>query len=128
MAEAMRNCDPNGPLVVFISKMVPNKDYSKFYAFGRIFSGTLRAGKAKILGGNFKYGSKEDYYEKNLSNPILMMGKGTESMSEVPCGNVVALMGLDNFIKKIATITTAEDPYPLRMMKFSVYPVVRVAV
>lgn len=102
----MINCDSNGPLVVYISKMVPNKDYSKFYAFGRVFSGTVRARKVIILGENFKHGSKDDYFEKNLSNPLLMMGKGTEQMSEVPCGNIVALMGLDNFIRKTATITT----------------------
>jgi len=40
-ASAMRNNDPHGPLMMYISKMVPNDDYSKFYAFGRIFSGTL---------------------------------------------------------------------------------------
>lgn len=37
----MKKCDPNGPLIMYISKMVPNKDFTKFYAFGRVFSGTL---------------------------------------------------------------------------------------
>lgn len=44
IAESMRNCDPDGPLVMYVSKMVPTPDYSKFYAFGRVFAGTLRDG------------------------------------------------------------------------------------
>lgn len=40
----MKNSDPNGPLIMYISKMVPNKNYTKFYAFGRVFGGTLKSG------------------------------------------------------------------------------------
>jgi elongation factor 2 len=48
----------------------------------------------------------------------------------VPCGNTVALVGLDQFITKTATITneSCEDAHPMKAMKFSVSPVVRVAV
>lgn len=47
--------------------MVPNHDYSKFVAFGRVFSGTAAVGqKVKIMGPNYKIGGKEDLYEKNL--------------------------------------------------------------
>lgn len=67
IAEAMRNSNPKGPLVIYISKMVPNHDYSKFVAFGRIFSGTAVIGqKVRIMGPNYKLGGKEDLYEKNL--------------------------------------------------------------
>ena len=38
-AVAMRSCDPNGPLMMYISKMVPTSDKGRFYAFGRVFSG-----------------------------------------------------------------------------------------
>ena len=71
----MKNCDLNGPLVMYISKMVPNKDYTRFYAFGRVFAGILKPGKVAILGPNFEPGSKIDYHEKNVSVPIIMMGK-----------------------------------------------------
>lgn len=48
----------------------------------------------------------------------------------VPVGNTVALVGLDQFITKTATITNddCEDAHPMKAMKFSVSPVVRVAV
>ena len=52
-ATAMRNCDATGPLMIYISKMVDIK--GKFYAFGRVFSGTVKSGQqVRILGSNFK--------------------------------------------------------------------------
>ncbi|KAF2309266.1 hypothetical protein GH714_001436 [Hevea brasiliensis] len=58
------------------------------------------------------------------------MGKKQETVEDVPCGNTVALVGLDQFITKNATLTNEKevDAHPIRAMKFSVSPVVRVAV
>ena len=44
----------------------------------------------------------------------------------MPCGNTVAMVGLDQFITKNATLTNekAEDAHPIKAMKFSVSPVV----
>merc|ERR1719453_2813028 len=41
-ANAIRSCDPNGPLMMYISKLIPTPDKGRFFAFGRIFSGTVR--------------------------------------------------------------------------------------
>ncbi len=57
-----------------------------------------------------------------------MMGKKTEPAESVPCGNTVALVGIDNYLSKSCTITSIPQSYPLANMKYSVYPVVRVAV
>ncbi|KAG6883959.1 Elongation factor 2, partial [Termitomyces sp. T32_za158] len=43
-AIGIRDCDPKGPLVLYVSKMVPTSDKGRFYAFGRVFSGTVRSG------------------------------------------------------------------------------------
>jgi elongation factor 2 len=76
VAEAMRKCDPKGPLMVYISKMVPSADKGRFYAFGRVFSGTVGSGqKVRILGANFKPGKKDELYEKNITRTVLMMGR-----------------------------------------------------
>ena len=40
----MKNCDSNGPLMMYISKMVPTSDKGRFYAFGRVFSGRVASG------------------------------------------------------------------------------------
>jgi len=42
--QAIKNCDQKGPLMVFISKMVPTNDKGRFYAFGRVFSGVVQTG------------------------------------------------------------------------------------
>ncbi len=41
---SMKNCDPKGALMVYISKMIPTADNSRFYAFGRVLSGTIATG------------------------------------------------------------------------------------
>ena len=53
-ATAVRNCDPKGPLMLYISKMIPSADSGRFFAFGRVFSGTVSTGtKVRIMGPNY---------------------------------------------------------------------------
>jgi len=128
-AEAIRKCDPNGPLCMYVSKMVPTPDNSRFFAFGRIFSGTISAGmKVRIMGPNYEFGGKEDFYLKAVQRTVIMMGRKIEPVDSVPCGNTCALVGIDQFISKTGTIGSDESTHPLKSMRFSVSPVVRVAV
>eukprot|EP01123_Difflugia_compressa_P011589 TRINITY_DN46_c0_g1_i1.p1 TRINITY_DN46_c0_g1~~TRINITY_DN46_c0_g1_i1.p1 ORF type:complete len:408 (-),score=88.88 TRINITY_DN46_c0_g1_i1:187-1410(-) len=57
-----------------------------------------------------------------------MMGRYVEPVEDIPAGNTVGLVGVDQFLLKSGTITTSEDAHNFRVMKFSVSPVVRVAV
>jgi len=125
----IKNCDPNGPLMMYVSKMVPSSDKGRFYAFGRVYSGKVATGmKARIMGPNFVPGKKEDLYNKNIQRTILMMGRYTEPIEDVPCGNICGLVGVDQFLVKTGTLTTFENAHNMKQMKFSVSPVVRVAV
>jgi elongation factor 2 len=66
-AVAIRECDSKGPLMLYVSKMVPTTDKSRFFAFGRVFSGTVQTGqKVRIMGPNYKPGKKEDLHEKAI--------------------------------------------------------------
>merc|ERR1711971_901782 len=126
---AMTNCDPTGPLMMYVSKMAPTSDKGRFYAFGRVFSGKIATGqKVRIMGPNFTPGKKEDLYEKSIQRTILMMGRYIEAIEDVPCGNICGLVGVDQFLVKTGTITTFKEAHNLKVMKFSVSPVVRVAV
>nr|XP_032528511.1 translation elongation factor 2-like [Danaus plexippus plexippus] len=59
-AMGIKNCDPEAPLMMYVSKMVPTSDKGRFYAFGRVFSGKVVTGqKARIMGPNFQPGKKE---------------------------------------------------------------------
>jgi len=128
-ATAIRNCDPNGPLMMYVSKMVPTTDKGRFYAFGRVFAGTIRTGqKVRIMGPNYQPGKKEDLFVKNIQRTVLMMGRYTEAIEDVPCGNTVGLVGVDQYLLKSGTISTSESAHNIRVMKFSVSPVVRIAV
>lgn len=125
----MKKCDPDGPLMVYISKMVATSEKGRFYAFGRVFSGTVKSGqKVRILGPNYTPGNKADLYVKNIQRTVLMMGGKVEPVFEVPCGNTVGLVGIDQYIVKQATITDCEEAHTIRAMKFSVSPVVKVSV
>jgi len=115
--------------MVFISKMVPTADKGRFFAFGRVFGGTVSTGqKVRIMGPNYKPGEKHDLYEKSVQRTVIMMGRTVEYIPDVPCGNTVALVGVDQYILKTGTITDNEDAHCIRVMKYSVSPVVRVGV
>ncbi len=52
----------------------------------------------------------------------------TKSLVFLTTGNICGLVGVDQFLVKTGTITTFKDAHNLRVMKFSVSPVVRIAV
>ncbi|KAJ3333793.1 Elongation factor 2 [Blyttiomyces sp. JEL0837] len=128
-AIGIKNCDPNAPLMLYVSKMVPTSDKGRFYAFGRVFSGTVRAGqKVRIQGPNYVPGKKDDLFLKNIQRTVLMMGRTVEAIEDCPAGNIIGLVGIDQFLLKSGTISTSETAHNLKVMKFSVSPVVQVAV
>jgi len=125
----IKNCDPEAHLMMYISKMVPTSDKGRFYAFGRVFSGKVATGqKARIMGPNFIPGQKTDLYEKSIQRTVLMMGGKVEAIENVPAGNICGLVGVDQFLVKTGTISTFKEAHNMKQMKFSVSPVVRVAV
>uniref|UniRef100_A0A674E212 Eukaryotic translation elongation factor 2b n=1 Tax=Salmo trutta TaxID=8032 RepID=A0A674E212_SALTR len=134
-AMGIKNCDPKAPLMMYISKMVPTTDKGRFYAFGRVFSGCVSSGqKVRIMGPNFTPGKKEDLYLKPIqrlvhSKAALQMTilclscaiyKGHVSCDHAVSPRTILMMG--RYIEPI------EDAHNMRVMKFSVSPVVRVAV
>ena len=127
--QSIKNCDKNGPLMIFISKMVPTNDKGRFYAFGRVFAGTVETGqKVRIMGPNYQPGSRNDLNVKNIQRTVIMMAGKVEAVADVPCGNTVGLVGVDQYLMKQGTISDHEDAHCIKVMKYSVSPVVRVAV
>ena len=82
----------------FISSLL-----GRFYAFGRVFSGTCETGqKVRIMGPNYVVGKKEDLNIKSIQRTILMMGRSVEPIPSVPCGNICGLVGVDAYLVKVS--------------------------
>jgi len=129
VANAIRTCDVNGPLCMYVSKMVPTSDKGRFYAFGRVFSGKVATGqRVRLLGPNYVPGKKTDLWVKSIQRTIIMMGRYVEQVPDIPAGNTCGLVGVDQYLLKSGTVTTSEVGHCIKTMKFSVSPVVRVAV
>merc|ERR1719438_167335 len=80
------------------------------------------------MGPNYVAGKKTDLWVKNIQRVVIMMGKYTEQVADVPAGNTCALVGVDQYLLKSGTIVSEDDACTIKTMKFSVSPVVRCAV
>jgi elongation factor 2 len=78
--------------------------------------------QVRIMGPNFEPGTKKDLYVKSVQRTVLCMGRKQEAVESVPCGNTVALVGLDQFITKTATLTneSCEDAHPMKVGRCAV--------
>ena len=123
-AKAMMNCDPDGPFMMFVSKMNPISDKGRFYAFGRVFSGKVRKGqKIRILGPNYKPGKQDDLYIKTIEKVFFI-----EELDEVSCGKICSLVGIDEVNLKQCTISTSEQAHVIEVIKNPVSLIIKVAV
>lgn len=107
-ATAMMRCDPSGPLMLHIVKLFSSPDGTTFYAFGRIYSGTLRAGeRVKILGEAYSIDDEEDMSYADATTLSLAQGRYRMDIPEAYAGNLVLVEGIDGPINKTATVTAA---------------------
>lgn len=129
ICDSIRACDKDGELSMYVSKMCPTSEKGRFIAFGRVFSGTVSTGQTvRIYGPDYVKGKKRDLYVKKVQRTLLMMGRYVEQLPDCPCGNMVGLVGVDQYLLKSGTVTTCEEAAPFVTMKFSVSAVVQVAV
>lgn len=68
-AEAMKSCDPKGPLMLHIVKLYNSTDVESFEAFGRILSGTISQGQqVRVLGEAYSPDDEEDMTIKTVQS------------------------------------------------------------
>jgi elongation factor 2 len=86
MGQSMVNLDDDGPLVVAITNVLIDPQ-AGVVSTGRIFSGTIRKGQdVYLLIANKQY---------KIQQVAIYMGQYREIVEEIPSGNLVALLGLD---------------------------------
>ncbi|KAH6911472.1 hypothetical protein BKA70DRAFT_1370669 [Coprinopsis sp. MPI-PUGE-AT-0042] len=126
---AIRDCDASGPLVLFVSRAVATSDKGRFYAFGRIFSGTVKAGQQiRIQGHDYVPGRRADWSTGTVESTLFTIGRHVTSMQEVTAGNLLALTLVDKPLLESSTLTTSETSRNIRSIKSSVHPIMQVSV
>ncbi|KAI8924407.1 P-loop containing nucleoside triphosphate hydrolase protein [Entophlyctis helioformis] len=133
-SQAIRACDPEGPLMVQISKLYNADDVTSFDAFGRVLSGTLSAGqRVRVLGLGYTPDDDEDSAVQEVTGLSVYESRYKLKVSSVVAGNWVLLSGVDASIIKTATITDLgedeEDPvYIFKPLRFDTQAVLKVAI
>ena len=130
-AQAMRKCDPNGPLIANVVKLYNTPDGTKFLSLARIYSGTVRVGqKVRVLGEGFSQEDEEDMAVAEVVAIHVGVGRFSIEMNSAIAGNCVLLDGVDGPIKKSATIIDMEidEAAIFKPLKFDNSAVVKLAV
>ncbi|KCV72753.1 hypothetical protein H696_00332 [Fonticula alba] len=122
-------CGPNGDVLV---------------GFGRVFSGTLRAGQEIYVlgpkydprvalaadGDNAADSSPDGHHQAErvvISRLFLVMGRELEELDEAPAGNLVGIIGIAGQVLKSATLSSSRACPSLAALHMQVSPIVRVA-
>ena len=119
LGKAIVNCDPNGPLVICLSKVQADKH--GLVATGRIFCGSCNK-KDEIFLLN------ENDYE-TIQRIAIFMGQRREQVDKIPVGNIVAIEGL-KLIRSgetIIDINNINEMVPFESVKYITTPVVTIS-
>ncbi|KAJ3333651.1 U5 small nuclear ribonucleoprotein component, partial [Blyttiomyces sp. JEL0837] len=134
LAEAMRKCDPNGPLMIHVTKMYNSVDMGGFEAFGRVMSGTVKSNMSvRVLGERYTPDDEEDMVLKDVEGLSIYESRYKIKVNSVSAGNWVLLSGVEASIVKTATITdlvpSEDEPVHIfRPLRFNTTAVLKVAV
>ena len=119
--KGIRDCDPNGPLIVYLSETIHDSFHSSF-AFGRVFSGRLVPGQQIYFLKNEEGEKKKE--NESVREIVVTSGRFKEKVNDCCCGNVIGLVGLAQFSVGPETISTEEKgsqiqvrfdhPWPLK--------------
>ena len=120
VGKAMINCDPEGPLIICLSKVQADKH--GLVGTGRVFSG--------------KCSMKEEIFQLRENNydiirrTAIFMGQRREHVEQIPVGNIVAIEGLKRIQSGETLINKdfAGKMLPFEDVKYMSAPVVTVSI
>jgi elongation factor 2 len=120
LGKAMINCDPDGPLIICLSKVQADKH--GLVATGRIFCGSCGKRNEVFL-------LNENNYE-TIQRIAIFMGQRREQVEKIPVGNIVAIEGL-KLIRSGETLIDSNhrnNMVPFESVKYVTTPVVTVSI
>lgn len=115
LAKSMLQCDPNGPLMIHVTKLFafnhhPGTAGQTFSVLGRIYSGSIKAGeKVKVMGEGYSPDDDEDVAFATVESVAIPRGRFRTEVTIAKAGSWVLLDGVDANIAKTATITKASN-------------------
>ena len=128
---SMQSCDPEGLLMVNVTKMYHTPDCENFDAFGRVLSGTLKVGdEVKVLGESYSLDDQEDSATKRVSKLWIHMSRYRVEVDEVPAGCWALIEGVEGSLVKTGTITAvkgSEEVCIFRPLTFHTAAVMKLA-
>ncbi|RYO75711.1 hypothetical protein DL764_010343 [Monosporascus ibericus] len=134
VADSMKKCDQDGPLVVYVTKLFSAPDAKKFFSLGRVMSGIARPGmQVRVLGEGYSLDDEEDMAMATITSVYIAETRYNVETSGVPAGNWALLGGIDNSIVKSATVVPPkfeddEDAYIFKPVTHFTESVLKVAV
>ena len=131
IAESMRGCRSDGPLMCNVVKLYNNPEGNKFLALTRIYSGSINVGqRVKVLGESYTHEDDEDMSVVEVTGICASVGRFFIEVSRAVAGNWVLLEGVDGPVKKTATITdtATEDAHIFKPLVFDNSSVMKIAV
>ncbi|KAG8810977.1 U5 small nuclear ribonucleoprotein component [Serendipita sp. 399] len=132
LANSLKQCDPNGPTIIHVTKLYNSTDAQSFRAFGRVMSGTIKTGtQVKVLGENYSPEDEEDVVKAIVEDIWIGESRYVLPAVEAPAGNLVLLGGVDASITKTATIVDSDIPdelYIFKPLKHCTQSVLKIAV
>ncbi|KAJ9459851.1 Elongation factor 2 [Diplonema papillatum] len=99
MRAAVAACDANGPLVAYVTKMVPVNKTWGFHAFGRVFSGTVAGGKEVVV--------VETGTRTRVQATVMLMGAKEQRVALACAGCPAAFAGISDSLVKCGTLCDA---------------------
>eukprot|EP01038_Epipyxis_sp_PR26KG_P004266 gene4266-6045_t len=127
-------------------------DDEVFMALARVYSGVISRNSslmvlnhrfdptnlnAEQINANFdsnqnhipaKFESLVKYVASDSIGMYIMFGPSIFPVEDVPAGNIVGIIGLEDYVQKTATISNTWMCYPMRAITFQAKPMVKVAV
>ena len=115
IGKSMERMDPNGPLAVIITKVVPDP-HAGVVATGRIFSGTLKKGQEVRL--------VSQHLTRRIQQVSVYKGPQRVQMEEIPAGNIVGIVGLTDTFSGETLCDSEREIEPFEAIKHMFEPVV----
>ncbi|MBU2638928.1 MAG: elongation factor EF-2 [Nanoarchaeota archaeon] len=113
LGQALINCDRNGPVAFVVTKIVIDKHAGEIAA-GRLFSGTVSTGTEVYL----------NMAKKTVRLQQVSVYKGAQrvTLEEIPCGNIIGLVGLKGVFT--GETVSSEQMEPFEAIKHIFEPVI----